>query len=81
LVIGLPEGVNSLTDQELSEFLEERGIHPKGLSREQQLRWAHDWLEMAKDPSIVPSVYLLFAACNLNAKIPSTLPSLGKTKN
>lgn len=71
LVLNLPNVEHDLTDVELDEFLTERGMTAEGLTREQQLKWASDWLTMAKDPSIVPSVYLLFAAANTHGKIPN----------
>lgn len=71
LVMDLPNAELDLNDAELEEFLIERGMTAEGLTREQQLKWASDWLTMAKDPSIVPSVYLLFAAANTHGKIPN----------
>lgn len=71
MVLDLPHGVESLTNAELDEFLVERGLMPDELSRPQKVRWAQDWLQLATDPSIVPSVYLLFSACNVCTTIPS----------
>lgn len=70
MVTELPESVLSLSDEELIEFLEERGMHPEFLNKEQRVRLAQDWLHMAKDPSIVPAAYLLFAASNAHGKVP-----------
>ena len=70
MVVALPEGPNSLSDTELAEFLNERGFHADDVSREKQLKLAHDWLHLAQDSSVVPSLFILFAASNLNADVP-----------
>lgn len=75
LVLEMPKLAEQLTDEELDEFIEERGMSTEGLTRAQKLRWASDWLAMAKDASIVPATYLLFAAANTKAtSIPSFAP-------
>lgn len=73
-MLDLPNGVADLTDSELAEFLEERGMSSADLTREQQLQWASDWLSMAKDTSIVPSAYLLFASANAHGNVPAFTP-------
>lgn len=71
MVLALPGGIDDLTDEELDEYLMERGLIPDDLTRPQKVTWAKDWLKLSKDPSIVPSIYLLFSACNVNSAIPN----------
>lgn len=74
MVMALPDGPASLSDAELEEFLDERGFHPEHVPREQQLVWAKDWLSLAEDPSVVPSLYILFAASNFKITPNPTAP-------
>jgi len=82
MVLDSPNGIKSLAEDEIKEFLDERGINPELLTQAQQMRCAHDWIEMARDASVVPAVYMLYSAANLNSKIPElTVTSSYKTKS
>lgn len=67
MILESQKGIKGLTEAELKEFLDERGLDPELMTPEQRMRCAQDWMEMARDSSIVPSVFMLYAAANLNS--------------